>query len=601
MPARLSTEVRSSPALVVALHAGAFAALAWWSWLKWPDPLVDFGRELYVPWQIAGGKVLFKDIESLFGPLSPYVNALWFRLFGVSFLTLAALNLAILAAVAAGVHRLIRLSTDRFTATVASLVTLALFGFLQLGGIGNYNFVAPYSHEATHGLALSIGMFLALHASLDGRRIGAALVAGLAFGLLLLTKPETGVAAGVAAAVAFMAAGAVDRCSLRVVVPLFGAAATVPPLLFFAYFLRHMDAATALGGIARGWTTALNPAITANPFYLTGLGLDRLAYNAMWMVLMFGAFLASVAAMVAVSWAERSPSLATIGRRIGRVALVAVAPVAMMFGFARALPPIALGVIGLASVSFLRSRKDRASAMRQLPLLMWCAFAVLLLGKLGLNARFHHYGFYLALPAATVVVVLLCWFVPRGLETLGARDTSVQFRRLATAAIAVSLAPWLAISNNVYRTKTVAVGSGADRFLASQAPGYWQGVATRDALRAIESLRRPGDTLAVLPEGVMLNYLARLESPLRVSNLMPPELLAFGEEAVVGALRAAPPRFVILVYKDTSEYGYPPFGSNPRYGQQTHSWIAAHYEVIRKFGESSPTPSGHGLELLERK
>ena len=40
-----------------------------------------FGRELYVPWQLTQGKVLYRDIESIFGPLSPYLNALWMRLF----------------------------------------------------------------------------------------------------------------------------------------------------------------------------------------------------------------------------------------------------------------------------------------------------------------------------------------------------------------------------------------------------------------------------------------------------------------------------------------------------------------------------------------
>jgi hypothetical protein len=78
-----------SSAATFALHVVVFAVLAGWSWRKWPDPLIDFGRELYVPWQITGGKVLYRDIASLFGPLSPYVNALWMRMFGVSLMTLA--------------------------------------------------------------------------------------------------------------------------------------------------------------------------------------------------------------------------------------------------------------------------------------------------------------------------------------------------------------------------------------------------------------------------------------------------------------------------------------------------------------------------------
>ena len=110
-------------------HAVVFVALACWSWRKWPDPLIDFGRELYVPWQITRGRVLYRDVASLLGPLS--LNAFWFQLFGPSLMTLVACNLTIFALCVAGIYRLIASATDRPTAAAASLSTLLLFGFSQ--------------------------------------------------------------------------------------------------------------------------------------------------------------------------------------------------------------------------------------------------------------------------------------------------------------------------------------------------------------------------------------------------------------------------------------------------------------------------------------
>ena len=49
----------------------------------------------------------------------------------------------------------------------------------------------------------------------------------------------------------------------------------------------------------------------------------------------------------------------------------------------------------------------------------------------------------------------------------------------------------------------------------------------------------------------MLNYLMRLESPLRVINLMPPEMMAFGEDDVLRSLAAKPPDFVLLLRRST--------------------------------------------------
>src|SRR5262249_4362005 len=53
------------PLMIVA----ASCAMAYWTWGTWPDVVVDFGRELYIPWQVASGKVLYKDIAIFHGPL----------------------------------------------------------------------------------------------------------------------------------------------------------------------------------------------------------------------------------------------------------------------------------------------------------------------------------------------------------------------------------------------------------------------------------------------------------------------------------------------------------------------------------------------------
>ena len=57
-----------------AIIAVALPLMLAWSWEKWPDPLIDFGRELYAPWQLAAGRVLYRDVaawaEALHGALA---------------------------------------------------------------------------------------------------------------------------------------------------------------------------------------------------------------------------------------------------------------------------------------------------------------------------------------------------------------------------------------------------------------------------------------------------------------------------------------------------------------------------------------------------
>ena len=175
--------------------------------------------------------MLYRDIESLFGPLSPYVNALWFRLFGVSLTTLVICNLAILAATTAGIYHVVRVSTDRTTATVAGLATLLLFGFAEYLVVGNYNFVTPYAHDATHGVALVVAMIVRLHRALaTGRRLPWA-VGGVCFGGVMLTKPETALAAGAVVTAFLMARAPGDsRHGLARTAALCLGAAAAPPL-----------------------------------------------------------------------------------------------------------------------------------------------------------------------------------------------------------------------------------------------------------------------------------------------------------------------------------------------------------------------------------
>src|SRR6267378_1769280 len=86
----------------------AFALFAALSWRTWPDILVDFGQELYVPWRLTQGEALYRDIAWVGGPLSQYGNALLFRLFGVSLTTVIVANLALLAAIVGMVYGFFR-------------------------------------------------------------------------------------------------------------------------------------------------------------------------------------------------------------------------------------------------------------------------------------------------------------------------------------------------------------------------------------------------------------------------------------------------------------------------------------------------------------
>ena len=103
-----------------------------------------------------------------------------------------------------------------------------------------------------------------------------------------------------------------------------------------------------------------------------------------------------------------------------------------------------------------------------------------------------------------------------------------------------------------------------------------------------------------MPEGVLLNYLARLPNPTPYVNFMPPELVLFGEAAMLAALEGAPPDAICIVHKDTSEYGVRFFGRD--YGQALRAWVDRRYAPAGGWGDEPLAPgTGFGIRLLERR
>jgi hypothetical protein len=585
------------------LHAVTFIALAAWSWRKWPDPLVDFGRELYVPWQLAKGRVLYRDIASLFGPFSQYLNALWFRLFGVSMTTLVVCNLAILAATVAGIHYLFAASCGPSAATVASMVVLLLFGFSQYEGLGNYNFVCPYAHEATHSIALAVGAMVCLYRGVRDARTGWFALGGLCFGLVLLTKAETSLALAVAAAAGLGCAHALDSGDTRITLPgaiTFVGCALAPVFAFLAYLSRHMTLFDAARGLSVAWTTILTGQVARNVFYLRSMGLDDPIGNGARMLKMFLGFALIVAAVAALdaAWPRNSKlSTMAVAKRFARFAILIGSFVLLPWTeFPRALPLISLCAVIVFAAMFIAHRRDRAAATSLVPLVMWSTFSLVLLGKMVLNARIYQYGFYLAMPATVALAVLLVWLVPRWLEH--GRGRGEIFRAVASLTFASGITLYLAISFGIYRMKDLRIGSDGDAIVAFGPSQTWQGAAVVDALRALEAAP-PNATVAVVPEGVMINYLSRRDNPTPYINLMVPEVLTFGESVIQHAFEKTPPDYILLVHKDTSEYGMPYFGSDPRYGQEIMRWIGSRYTQVEVIGRTPLQKGGYGIAVLK--
>lgn len=192
-PARPGTTVlrlvRSADGVAVGLLGILFIALVALTWRRWGSPEIDAGAELTTADLVAHGAVPYEDVRYFYGPLGLYELAGAFRIFGSSLNVAFAFGLAQAAAILGVFYVLARQWLRPAAAGLATAVLLAI-GFSGTA----FNFVLPHTNSATMGL-----LFLLLELLAMAR--GRAWLAGVAVGLVGLTRPEFAVvAAGAAAA-----------------------------------------------------------------------------------------------------------------------------------------------------------------------------------------------------------------------------------------------------------------------------------------------------------------------------------------------------------------------------------------------------------------
>ncbi|MCH7866520.1 MAG: hypothetical protein IH881_02410 [Myxococcales bacterium] len=586
----------AGPVLMAVVGACAFAQ----AWPMGPDIQVDFGRELYVPWRISEGDRLYSDIAYFNGPLSSYWNALWFSVFGIGLSTLKIVNLSITIAIAGLFYRILATISDRFSASVAGIFFTGAIAFGQSLSIGNYNYLTPYSHELTHGLALSLlglACLAGLTQGVDRRRV--ALQTGALAALVFLTKAEVFAAFAVALFIGFAlehwtrnrtrseALEVIRALSLSFALLLIG---------FSALLSIIAGPATALSGIVEPWQSVTNSSVTSLPYYRWVMGTLNVSRSlgliAEWLI-RYGIF---IAALIGLSLAVRGKVLKTWAPLsvVAFAALVFAFPAEPAFAL-QAPRPLAILVplmlLGLM-VKLVRQKQRGVEVSRlNVSQVVVLAFCLVLQLKMALNTQFNHYGFALVVPSALVFIVML---INSGSALVERFSGSQWVFRLGVAAAVAWIAIGIATrTQERFADRPHTIGRTPDQMRSDTRARYVE--------RALDELAKaePGASVAVLPEGVMLNYLTRRVNPTPYINFMPPEMLLYGETEIIEAFKSSPPDYVVFMHKNTRLYGYEFFGRD--YGRRLYRWVLFNYNLVQRIG---PKPfekgAGFGITIYER-
>lgn len=567
------------------------------SWRKWPDVIVDFGRELYIPWRLSEGALLYRDIDHYFGPLSHYFNSLVFTIFGPGFMHLVTINLAIYAGIIGLLYYELRAGWGRLAAFVGTFTFITIFSFNQYVGIGNYNFATPYAHETTHGF-FAILVLISLYASwLRSPSPWKALCAGLCCGICVLLKLEIIVAASAVTICALIRAF-ISRVSLP---PLGIARHTLTfiaggflPVVAAALALRHGGASSFFEAFCwanNAWLDAFKLThLAADPTQRIFLGSDNISGN-LFHLLIYGAI--SIAGiLLAAKLCQNTDNTKVAAFNLGIVTIVALMAASLVpwFDVARAFP------LWLLTAIIFELKRPASIIPGHVRWLLLVA-AIALLARMALFPRIFHYGYCQASLAGVLVIITIVCVVPHALKL--DKPGRLVFFTATSIFLALGMFSLEKTSIGYLRQKTQPVGEGVDMFY-----GYRPGFDPFGLMieKARIELRNTPDakSLLVIPEGPMLNYLSRKPSTIREFMLLPFALKGDGSRKIIEQLRANPPQTVALITRNLREFGVERYGESPDNGSELMSWVDWNYKSYFQIGADPFDQDRRGCMLLKQ-
>ena len=588
---------------------GFAAALACYTWGHWGDFQVDSGRELYVPAEILKGKLLFRDLWYMYGPLAPYLKALLFRIFGVQLAVLYSFGLTLAIGTALITFEIGR----RFRLGLLGSAVSALFFLIESFYPTIRNFVYPYSYAASLSVFLGLAClyFVILHAS-DMRMLHLGLAAVLA-GLVVLTKQEFGFACVALLGFEIAATHWIRRSwpeTLRNSALCF--AGLLPAVAVYGWFIWKLSARVIF---VENWIQ------TPGTYFMRTFSKITIPYQGLRFVPSELLENAGYTILCLAVWALFAFVLLIAIREVGLVSRYSMAGCAIAV----------LSPLWIANISFLQYPWGRGffiSAMSQAVFPKGIFFLVLFFiihalwrlakePRIGLHLQEAGLGIYAALvglrsmmelrapsydcavffngPAFLIFVILLFRIISWESKRLNPRRRNFVVGSMLTAEVAMLLL--LFFPNPQVLTTRLVTENGSFYTRPDVAALFPQ------IISFMKSHTKNGKDILVLPEPPSLYVFAGMEAPSRWYSLVPGYVAPEQEQEYINEMTSNHVRYVMIANRGMREYKVLDFADGG-YNPAIHQWILANFVRDGQFTLPSEAPGFEDPYILwvyERK
>ncbi len=570
-----------------------------------------------LPLRLLQGEWLYRDVHHIYPPLAPYLNALLYRIFGAHLDVLHAAGIVCAGAIAALCYRIARRLFEPAEACIATAAIIVFCIFKPAG-----NLIQPYSFAALYACLASLAVLLLTLRYVEKRRKRELIFAGLLIGLAAITKQEF----ALAAAATVVAALLIQWLSTP-------KSQLLNPKSYLADLLLAAFPAALIVLSVYGWLFATldwRMLIEDCHLFYTHLPQSLVLYNAQRTGLDRPLLsLAQIIGAAAVAFAALS-FVVMLGDRRRKVlkwsATAFVGSFAAIFAIKfivgnqwdgsplRALPILLLAIIAIElkrardcvkerQREFAGTIQNPKSKIQNLPLFIIAVYSFAILARVALRVPSGGAfgGFFL--PTSLILFCYLFWrILPDAMERWTADDVSIRRVLLFGRALLIVTILAGAVTFGIRYRKNFNVEIQAERghLFAPKVTGN----EIREALEFVRHWTQPNETIAVLPEGNDLAFLAGRRISLRHQILIPGLMSEDDEQAAIRRLQQGRIRYVLIVNRPMREFGQEAFGRD--FYTRLGEWIEANYRLAKVFGsQQTANPqigdTGFFIKLYERR
>lgn len=476
--------------------------------------LIDFGREIYYPQEILNGKVLYKDLFNIYGPLAYQINALLYKVFGAKLATLYGAGVCCSILAVSGIYLVAQKFLSKFLSFSIGVFTI----IVGVATTSLFNFNFPYSWAVLYGLVTFLFSLYFLIKFCEDKNVQNLYISSFFAGITITCKYDF-------LLYAFVVLAIIAKTKNW---KAFVAFVIAPVLSFGTLFIQGLRVENLINSIS---TTSLMAKSKTLTYFYQNSGIYFHPKAFMTDFLLFLKLVIPFAAILSSSYLfDKKRVWAICLGVIGWILLFVMFDTKYSFGFLPILLLI-LFLVGLFEIFVLKKKTDFKRIILLISAIAVCAkvFWVLLLGS---------YGNYYISIALIVFFTIIFKYIPQKLEKM-----SGIFILMVSLLIFLENLNMLSIDNYKISTPKGTIYTSKDYAESSnQLIGF------------ITQKTAQNDKIVIFPEGMTINFLTQRRSDDYYNSLLPLYTETFGDKKIINHYESNKPEYIIFNNLDMKDY-----------------------------------------------